>query len=172
MAAVKLKTTKPQKLAYVTHTGDYGNIPYGEYYEKLYSWAKENRVRPGMKALGIFHDNPEKTPPEQCRSEICIQIVGDAESEEEVKIKELPSMEVAQIKHKGSTKEYQNTYRTLNEWITKNGYEPAGPTMEVYTKKPKTVGEETIIYANVQMPIKKKVLLRKLAEKETPESND
>jgi effector-binding domain-containing protein len=172
MAGIKIKTLKPQKLAYVEHTGDYKSIPYDDYFNQLYAWAKEKNVRPGFKPLGIFHDNPEKTPPEQCKSEICIPIVGEAESDEDIKIKELPSMEVAVTKHKGTSEEYQNTYRQLNEWITKNGYEWAGPAMEVYTKMPKTVGDQTIIYANVQAPVKKKVLLRKLAEKEETESSE
>ncbi len=172
MAGIKIKTLKPQKLAYVEHTGDYKSIPYDDYFTKLYDWAKEKKVRPGFKPLGIFHDDPQKTPPEQCKSEICIPIVGEAESDENIKIKELPSMEVAVTKHKGSSEEYQNTYRQLNEWITKNGYEWAGPAMEVYTKKPKTVGDQTIIYATVQAPVKKKVLLRKLAEKEESEGTD
>lgn len=172
MAGIKIKTLKPQKLAYVEHTGDYKSIPYDDYFNQLYAWAKEKNVRPGFKPLGIFHDNPEKTPPEQCKSEICIPIVGEAESDEDIKIKELPSMEVAVTKHKGTSEEYQNTYRQLNEWITKNGYEWAGPAMEIYTKKPKTVGDQTIIYATVQAPVKKKVLLRKLAEKEESESSE
>jgi AraC family transcriptional regulator len=173
MAGIKIKTIKPQKLAYIEHTGDYSSIPYDNYYEKLYSWAKEKKVRPGFKALGIFHDNPDKTPPEQCRSEICIPIVGEAESDEEIKVKELPTMEVAQIKHKGSSKEYKNTYQNLNEWITQNGYEWAGPSMEVYSKKPITKGEETIISATIQAPIKKKgILLRKVVEKEQTENTE
>ncbi|UCE37906.1 MAG: GyrI-like domain-containing protein [Thermoplasmata archaeon] len=179
MAGVKIKTINAQKLAYLEHTGDYSSIPYGQYFDKLYAWAKEKKVRPGFKPLGIFHDNPEKTPPEQCRSEIAIPIIGDAESDEEIKVKELPEMEVAVIKHKGSSEEYQNTYKTLGEWIIQNGYEWAGPCMEVYTKKPKVKGEQTIMYATIQAPVKKKEpLLRKLADKEesteskTEESED
>jgi AraC family transcriptional regulator len=172
MAGVKLKTIKPQKLAYVEHTGDYGSIPYDEYFGKLYEWAKEKNVRPGFKGLGIFYDDPQKKPPEDCRSEICIPIVGDAESEGEIKIKELPEMQVAVLKHKGSSKDYPDTYNKLHEWTRQNGYEWAGPYMEVYNKKPKTKGDETIISSNVQVPVKKKVLMRKLAEKEEGEKPD
>ena len=172
MADVKIKQTKPCKLAYLEHTGDYGHIPYDEYFNRLYAWAKEKKVRPGLKPMGIFHDNPDKTPPEQCRSEIAIPIVGEAEAGEDIKIKELPTMEVAVIKHKGSAKGYQETYKKIGDWIAQNGYEWAGPSMEVYTKTPKIKGDETIIHANVQVPIKKTdkkegdYLLRKVADKE------
>ncbi len=169
MAGIKIKKTKPCKLAYIEHTGDYGAIPYDKYFEQLYAWIKEKNVRPGFKPLGIFHDNPEQTPPEECKSEIGIPIVGEVEAEGDIKIKELPSMEVAVTKYKGGTKEIQETYKKLGEWITENGYEWAGPCMEIYSKKPKVKGEETIVYATVQAPIKKaegKYLLRKVAEKE------
>jgi effector-binding domain-containing protein len=164
MAGIKIKTIKPQRLAYIEHTGEYSKIPYDQYFERLYAWAKENKVRPGFKTLGIFHDNPEKISAEQCKSEICLPIVGDAEPAEDVKIKDLPAMDVAEIKHKGPSEEYKNTYRTLSDWITQNGYEWAGSSMEVYTKKPKVKGDQTILYATVQAPVKKKVLLRKVAE--------
>ena len=170
MAGIKIKTIKPQKVAYLEHTGDYSAIPYDKYFEQLYAWAKEKNVRPGFKPLGIFHDNPGKTPPEQCKSEIALPIVGDAESDEEIKVKELPSMEVAVIKHKGSSEEYKNTYKILGDWITENGYDWAGPCMEVYTKKPKVKGDTTIMFATIQAPVKKKApLLRKLADKKETE---
>ena len=109
-----------------------------------------------FKSIGIYLDNPDEKPPKECRSELGIPIKGMATPDKEIKIKELPSMEVAVIKHKGPASKYSDTYKRLGEWIEENGYEWVGPTMEVYSKKPKVVGNETIIYATVQAPIKKK----------------
>lgn len=156
MAEVVIKNTKPYKLAYVEHGGDYGKIPFDNYIQQLYGWAKKHKVRPGFQPLGIFYDDPSKTEPEKCRSEIGIPIIGSATPEKNIKIKEMPTMTVAVIKHKAPAKEYQETYRKLSEWIAKNGYEWAGPSIEIYTKKPKVVGNETILYANIQAPIRKK----------------
>ena len=156
MTKVKVKKTKPMTLAYIEHTGDYGEIPFDEYISKLYGWAKKQKARPGFKAIGIYHDNPEEKPPAECRSEIGIPIKGTANPDEEIKIKELPAMDVVVIKHKAPASQYEETYKKLSEWMEENGYEWAGPSMEEYTKKPKVVGGETIIYANVQAPIKKK----------------
>ncbi|MEA2054231.1 MAG: GyrI-like domain-containing protein [Candidatus Thermoplasmatota archaeon] len=156
MGKIKLEKTKPIKFAYIEHVGSYGEIPFNEYIPRLYAWAKEKKVRPGFKTIGIFYDSPEKTPSEECRSEIGIPIKGEANPDEEIKIKELLSMEVATIKHKAPASEYGETYKKLAEWMEENGYEWAGPAVEVYTKKPKVVGNETIIYATVQVPVKKK----------------
>jgi len=42
------------------------------------------------------------------------------------------------------------------EFVGKKGYEVSGPPMEIYSKKPEVVGGETILFAKVMMPVKKK----------------
>ena len=157
MSEVKIKKTKGRKLAYIEHVGDYGSIPFDNYISQLYGWAKEKKIRPGFQPMGVFYDSPEKTPSEKCRSEIGIPITGEAklEPEKRIKIKNMPPMTVAMIKHKGSAKEYPETYRKLSEWIVQNGYEWAGPAIEVYTRKPEVASNGMIIYATVQAPVKK-----------------
>jgi len=159
MEKIKIEKTKPMKIAYFEHIGAYGDIPFDKYIPRLFQWAKEKKVRPGFKSLTLCYDNPEKTDPQQCRSEIAIPIKGEATPDREVKIKDLPPMEVAVIKHEGPASEYGNTYRKLTQWIEENGYiwanEPV-PAWEEYTKKPKMVGNEIILYAKVKVPIKRK----------------
>ncbi len=156
MAEVEVKERKACKIAYIEHLGDYGSIPYEKYISQLYSWAKEKKVMPGFLPMGIFYDNPSKVPPEKCRGEIAIQIMGDAKPDKNVKVRELPSMKVAVFKHKAPAEDYPESYRKLSAWITQNGYEWVGPAIEVYTKKPKVVGGETILYTHIQAPVKKK----------------
>jgi effector-binding domain-containing protein len=156
MAKVKLEKRKPLRLAYVEHTGDYGEIPFEKYMEKLYGWAKAHKVRPGMQGYGIYHDSPEEKPPEELRSEIAIPIYGEAEPEGDVRVKDLPAMEVATISHKGPGAAFKDTYRELSEWIAENGYEWAGPSIEVYSKRPEVVDGETILYAKIMAPVKPK----------------
>lgn len=156
MAEIEIKKTKPLKLAYIEHVGDYGSIPFDKYINQLYGWAKAKNIRPGFQPLGIFYTPPDMTAPEQCKSEIAIPIMGDAKPESNIKIRDLPSMEVAVIKHQAPKKQYPETYRKLSEWIIKNGYEWVGPSIEIYTKKPKVLGNETIVYARIHAPVKKK----------------
>ena len=156
MAKIKLSKRKGGKVAYISHTGAYSEVPYDEYYPKLYAWAKQNKAKPGFKALGIFMDDPESVPPEQCRSEVGIPIYGDGPETDEIKMKTLPDMEVAVLKFKGESEDYQKAYREIAEWITANGYDWAGPSIEEYTKKPKQKDGKTIMFANIQVPVKKK----------------
>jgi AraC family transcriptional regulator len=156
MANIKLSKRKAGKIAYIAHTGSYKDVPYDEIYSKLYGWAKENKAKPGFKALGIFMDDPEKVPTEKCRSEIGIPIYGSGPETEEIKLKTLPEMDVAVMKFKGESDDYIKAYHEIAEWIKANGYDWAGPCIEEYTKKPKVKGGKTIMFANIQVPVIKK----------------
>ncbi len=157
MAKIKVKLIKPMNIAYIEHKGPYDQVPFEDYYAKLYAWVKEQKgLRPGFKSLAIYPDDPKATPPEEIRTQVAVPIVGEAKGDDEVKVKELPEMECAIIMHKGSSKEYENTYKELMAWTEQNGYEWAGAPFEVYTKKPKVKNGETIIFSKVHAPVKKK----------------
>lgn len=156
MAGIKVEKRKPVKLAYIEHVGSYGAIPFDDYIPRLYGWAKKARVRPGMYTLGIFHDMPDRTPPERCRSEIGIPITGEAAAEGDIRIKEIPEMDVAALSFKGPAEDYGKAYAELGAWIAEHGYEGAGPSMESYTKKPEQLGGKTILYAKIMFPVRRK----------------
>lgn len=147
---------EPCKIAYIEHIGEYGKIPFDAIVPKLYAWAKTNKVMPGFQPRGIYYDSPKSVAPEKCRSEIAITFKGEAKGNGEVKTRELPEMEVAIVKFKAPASEFQAAYQKLCEWLDANGYEWAGPAMEIYTKKPAVINGETIIYANIQVPVRKK----------------
>ncbi len=153
---VKVETRKAGKVAYIEHVGAYDRIPFTEYIERLYGWAKANKVRPGFHPFGIYYDMPKETPSDKRRCEIGIPIFGDGPSTGGVKTKDLPEMKVASYSFKGPSSEYQPTYDALGAWIAENGYAWAGAPIEVYSKKPEQVGGQLIMYAKIQVPIRKK----------------
>lgn len=157
---VKRERRGPIKLAYIEHVGPYDKIPFSEYLGRLYEWAKENHVRPGFYPLGMFQDSPDTTPQENLRSEIGIQVYGEARASNGILIKELPDMDVASISHKGPSGDYPQTYKELSDWITNHGYEWTGPSMELYTRKPKLVRGETILFTKIMAPLRKATISR------------
>jgi len=156
MPRIRIERTKPMILAYVEHRGPYDRIPFPTYISRLYGWAKEKRIRPGFHPLGIYYDVPAGRPQKDLRSEIAIPVYGRPRAEGDVKIRRLKAMDVATISHKGPSREYPNTYRALSEWVDAHGYRWAGPAIEVYSKKPELKGGETILFAKIEAPIKKK----------------
>lgn len=154
--SVRLEDRKAFTLAYVEHVGDYGEIPFAEYIDRLYSWAKQRKVRPGPYPMGIFLDAPGSRPPGKHRSEVGIPIAEKVRGGSGVKVRAVPAMKVAAISHKGPVEEYPKTYAKLGDWMAGHGYEWAGPCIEVYSKRPETVDGEEIIYAKIMAPVKKR----------------
>ena len=152
----KLEIRKAAELAYIEHVGPYDKLPWEDYMKRLYGWAKEQNVMPGFYPMAIWYDDPDKAPPESCRSDVAITFKGKAKQSSGVKTRKMPAMKVAAISHKGSASEFKNTYAKLGEWITKKGYKASGPSIEVYSKKPKILDGVKIFYAKVMMPVKKK----------------
>ena len=107
--------------------------------------------------MAIFLDKPDETTPEKCRCEVLVPIKGEAKPEEEIEIREIPSTDVASITHRGLTKDYPKTYEKLRKWVDENGYVYAGSVMEIYLSKPKVVKGETVVFSNIQVPIKRKL---------------
>ena len=156
MVKVKIKKRKAGRIAYIEHTGDYGQIPFDEYYDKLYAHAKANKLKPGFKPLAIYFDDPEKTPAEQCRSEVGIPIYGSGQSGDEIKIKELPEMQIAVTKFAAPAEEYPRVYGEIGKWVEENGYCWDGAPIEVYGKKPKMKDGKMIMFSEIQVPVKPK----------------
>jgi len=155
-AGPKIESRKATSIAFIEHQGAYDKVPWDEYMHRLYGWAKEQKVMPGFYPMSICYDNPAKTSPEKCKSDIAITFKGKAKAVPGVKIKPLPAMKVASISHKGPGSEYANTYRKLEDFIVEKGYQVSGPPIEVYSKKPEVIDGVTILYAKIMMPVKKK----------------
>jgi len=155
MADVEIKNRDTCRIAYVEHAGAYDKIPFEKYISELYAWAKRMKVMPGFLPFAIY-DVPQVTSPGKRRSEIAITFKGNGQPDGNIKVKELLAMRVAVLKYKGPSKGFAESYGKLTEWITKNGYEWTGPAIEIYTKKPKVVAGETLIYAHIQAPIRQK----------------
>ena len=156
MTGPKLEERKASNLAYLEHKGPYDKIPWQKYIEQLYGWAKEQKVMPGFYPMSIYRDDPKVVPLKECRTEIAITFKGEARESSGVKIRQMPAMKVASVSLVGNSSEFQKTYGILMEWMEKKGLELSGPPMEIYSKKPEVVGGETIIYAKIMMPVKKK----------------
>jgi len=156
MDKIKIQKFKPITLAYIEHIGKYDEVPYDQYVPRLYEWAKQHKVRPGFKNINVFHDDPQKKNPSECRCWIGIPIKNEIIPDHEVQIEKIPEMDVATMKFKGPGSEYKRAYEKINEWLDENDYEWNGPSFEVCSKKPKIENGEMILFTTIHVPIKKK----------------
>jgi effector-binding domain-containing protein len=155
MADIKLKKRKECTVAYIEHVGSYDSIPFDVLMKKLFTWAKENRAKPGFKPLTIYPDDPATTPAASLRSWVGIPIRSVPPQAGEVRTIVLPESQIVTVRFAGPSEEYSNTYRMLAEWAKTQGYECTGPPVESYPRKPKVKGGKTIIYADIHFPVRK-----------------
>ena len=150
---VTLKKVESMKVALISVQGPYSEI--GPVFGELYGWLSKKGVQPAGLPFGIYYDNPDEVPPEECRYDICVPIAVQVESDERVQIKELPEIEVASFIHKGAYEKVNSSWKKVYTWIYRNNYKPAGPGREVYLNSPEEVPEDSLL-TEIQVPIKKK----------------
>ncbi|NOI68744.1 helix-turn-helix domain-containing protein [Vibrio sp. 99-8-1] len=90
-------------LAFVRVTG-----PYGENYppalDKLYQWAASQDVADST-CLFIYHDNPEITPSDKCRTDICLMLSKPVTVSGEVELQEFVGGEYGTMRKTITNKE-------------------------------------------------------------------
>lgn len=119
-------------LAYVRVTG-----PYGENYDaasgKLYGWA-------GMVGLAnkpcmfIYHDNPEVTPADKCRTDICLLLEEPVETPDGIEVTEFDGGKYAAFRRTISDfSEYGKAWDDAMEEVVRQGLESVNrPCFELY----------------------------------------
>lgn len=79
---VRVETLPSYRLAYVRQIGPYGPANV-QAMEELKSWAREKGLLTESAVLfGIPQDNPQITPPEQCRYDACITITEEEQMDD------------------------------------------------------------------------------------------
>lgn len=153
MSRPRLEERKAVDIAYIEHSGPYDQTPWEEYIERLYSWAKEQRVMPGFHPMGMYLDDPKAIAPEECRSRIAITFKGQARAKGDVRTGSLPHMKVATLSHRGPTSDIASSYDRLADFAKEKGLTVTGPSMEVYSRKPEVVEGQVVLMAKLMMPV-------------------
>jgi len=67
----------PSKIAFFRNIGEYGGLQNKVLMESFKQWVKKQEQLSHDTILGIPHDNPNMTPKDQCRYDVCICIQQD-----------------------------------------------------------------------------------------------
>lgn len=152
---VQIKQLPPRKVVFVRHTGPYSQCQKA--WEKLCTWAGPRGLfQPGVEFIGLCHDDPEITPPENVRYDACITVQTDVQPEGEIGVQTIPDGLYAMMTHYGSYNKLSETYAAIcGQWAPANGYEIRSlPSMEIYVNAPEDAPEEELI-TDIYVPIEK-----------------
>ena len=138
----KIETQPEREVAFVSYTGNYLGNPqiFADLFDKLCGWAgPKGLITPKSIFLSSYQDDPENTPPDELKLDLCITIPGGTEVDGEIQKKILPSGKyVVMHTELVGFEEYRPAWNAVVEWVEKNNYEidMSRPSYEIYLNNP------------------------------------
>ncbi|MFQ5425171.1 MAG: GyrI-like domain-containing protein [Phycisphaerae bacterium] len=151
---VQVKEMRPQRVAFMRHVGPFEQV--GATWQQFMAWAASRGLFGAMGgALALVHDDPEITPPDRLRYDVCIPVADEFQPEAEVGVQEIAGGPYAVTRHHGPYDRLGETYAVLlGQWLPANNREPKhGPCLEVYLNNPQQTAPEDLL-TDVHVPLK------------------
>lgn len=122
-------------------------------FTEAYSYASRHNLKQLGNGISIYHDT--KLRDCEIPVEAAVAIYEKIPSNEKVWVYELPGVEeMACTVHRGSFTSLGLAYKSLLEWVEKNGYRIIGSIREVYLQFERG-GDESHYVTEVQVPVEK-----------------
>lgn len=152
--AISTKKVAERQILYINKKTSYDGMSFKAASEQLYSIAEACNCRIKDVMMAILHDPYVIFNADMADIDFCYELSGDAyEQSEHVKI--IGEGLFASMIYCGRYEEMRREgYPLLYEWISRNGYEPGGGTIEIYhlTRPISMIAGDFI--TEVQIPIK------------------
>jgi len=131
----------------------YGDI--GILFGELFGYLGKQRVKFTGPPLALYYDPEYKE--HDVDVEVAIPVASNVPPAGRIKMTELPAVEeMACLLHQGNYETFNTSYGLLMGWLTKNGYQPAGPNREVYLVGPGQGKQPSEYLTEIQLPVVKK----------------
>jgi AraC family transcriptional regulator len=114
---MKIIERQPTRVAYMRHTGPYGE-PIGRFWlEQVAPWMAADGLM-GNARYGISHDDPSITDPASCRYDACVEVTEEFKPSGRALTTTLPGGRYAVMPFKGNTRQVAAAWRQLlGEWL-------------------------------------------------------
>jgi AraC family transcriptional regulator len=155
MFDVTLRTIPPLELIGVPHTGSYMQI--GQAFETLFGTLyARGLIRPDMKMIGVYLDDPDIVSVEKLRSFACVTGGPEIPAEPPLLRRSIDGGEYAVLRHKGPYANMHKAYQWLYaEWLPSSGRQLRDSVMfEDYINNPRDVAP-TELLTDIYMPLQK-----------------
>jgi AraC family transcriptional regulator len=151
--SVHIECLEPIRVCFARHIGPFERV--GETWGKLMFWAgPRGLIKPNTRFIGIWHDDPDVTPPDKLRGDVCFTVEGGVEPGGPYACKELEGGEYAVAVHRGPYESLGETYAMVcGPWAASSGRELADrPAFEMYLNDPRSTPPEELL-TSVQIPL-------------------
>ena len=143
---VEVKELPPMRLVFLRHVGPYTQV--GATWGRLMTWAgMRGLLGPGMKLLGMVHDDPDVTPPDKVRYDAAVTVNRPVRPEGEFGVMEFPGGSFAVVTHKGPYETLGKAYqRVYGGWLPQSGYTLRDvPAFEQYLNSPRDTKPDDLL---------------------------
>ncbi|WP_054709461.1 GyrI-like domain-containing protein [Bacillus sp. JCM 19041] len=132
---LSIETIAESRIAYFRSLGEYGGRQNKEAMEELKTWAKRNDLLTNSTILGIPQDDPNQTPKEECRYDVCVVIDNDFDVTEPAKLGQFVGGTYAVFLLKHTSEAVSDFWKRMSTIIEKNELVvKQQPIIERYTK--------------------------------------
>lgn len=134
---VHIENRKPLRIAFLQHAGPYSEVHVA--WAKLREWAQlRGLLGPAAQFIGVSHDDPAITAPEQIRYDAGLVVDSSAQAHGRIRVQDLEGGQYAVVTHRGPYWQLPEIYSYVyNEWMPGSGYRPRDlPAYEVYRGDP------------------------------------
>jgi AraC family transcriptional regulator len=143
---VRVTALTPTRVAFLRYVGPFDGV--GAAWQRLVMWAGPRGVfGPATRFIGVWLDDPEVTPPERLRGDVCVTVPDRVQAEGPVGVRELPGGDHAVTVHRGPYSGIGDTYaRLCGQWAPSAGRELCPlPAFEVYLNNPQTTAPADLL---------------------------
>jgi len=140
ISVTKVVQLRPAHVAFNRHVGPYESVPES-IFEELELWAARRKLSGPQVWMGIGHDSPATTPPDQLRFDAAIQVPGPFAPEGRIGYQLLTGGHFAVTTHAGPYETLPAAYEAIFPRIVAlPGYDVIGlPAIEIYHTSKVTV---------------------------------
>ena len=144
-----MKTEQPEirelterEVAFVSFSGNYMGNPqiFQDLFDKLIGWVgPKGLISPESVFLSAYQDDPDITPPDELKLELCMGIPGDVQVDGDMGRKVLPGGRYAVMRAElTGPEEYGPAWSAVVEWMNENDHEidMSRPSYETYLNNP------------------------------------
>ncbi len=151
---VKLVERQPTTVAYLRHTGPYGD-PISQFWmQKVYPWLVTNGLL-DCPRYGISHDDPGITAAEQCRYDACSEVPANFVPNGGAQKTVIPGGKYAVLDFKGTNVQIFDAWSALlGDWLPSSGMQMDGrPCFEYYPKGSSYEPATGVFHCQICIPV-------------------
>lgn len=152
---VAIINREPATIAYLRHIGPYGES-IAKFWQEVYvPWAVTSGLGPDHARYGISYDDPDITPPEQCRYDACAEVAPDFVATGDALKATVPGGKYAVLRFKGTVEEVGEAWTAiLRDWLPTSGLQlDDRPCFEYYPKGADCDSETGAFQCEICIPV-------------------